>query len=198
MNMRDTLCRIEQALSVPAAEYVPAIRDAFDIISAARNELDREAPASRPQTSAPGGEGTSHGGCTRLVDALTKRYGHHFTTTLGGIVTAERVDFSRHPLVGKAVEALRAPTERTPLTDEQCAKAFDALNATRYVEWDDFRAGWTAAASSTSKDAARYRWLRDVGDATWRPFGVREGYSAAQADAAIDAAIERASRSEGV
>lgn len=40
-------------------------------------------------------------------------------------------------------------------------------------------------------DAARYRWLRDTGDATWRPFGVREGYSGAQADAAIDAAMER-------
>ncbi len=39
------------------------------------------------------------------------------------------------------------------------------------------------------RDAERYRWLRDIGDATWRPFGVRDGCSAAQADAAIDAAI---------
>lgn len=39
-------------------------------------------------------------------------------------------------------------------------------------------------------DAARYRWLRDVGDATWRPFGLREGFSAAKADAAIDAAMQ--------
>lgn len=38
------------------------------------------------------------------------------------------------------------------------------------------------------RDAARYRWLRDVGDATWRPFGLREGCSAELADAAIDAA----------
>ena len=42
------------------------------------------------------------------------------------------------------------------------------------------------------REAARYRWLRDIGDATWRPFGVREGYSAAQADAAIDAAMKAA------
>ncbi len=41
------------------------------------------------------------------------------------------------------------------------------------------------------EDAKRYRWLRDVGDATWRPFGLREGYSAAQADAVIDAAIAK-------
>lgn len=45
------------------------------------------------------------------------------------------------------------------------------------------------AEAVEAKDAQRYRWLRDVGDATWRPFGIREGYSAAQADAAIDAAI---------
>lgn len=43
--------------------------------------------------------------------------------------------------------------------------------------------------SAEAVDAARYRWLRDVGDATWRPFGIRAGYSAAQADAAIDAAM---------
>jgi hypothetical protein len=42
-----------------------------------------------------------------------------------------------------------------------------------------------------AKDAARYRWLRDVGDATWRPFAIREGYSAAQADDAIDAAMAK-------
>lgn len=47
-----------------------------------------------------------------------------------------------------------------------------------------------AAVRQLIADARRYRWLRDVGDATWRPFGIRVGYSAAQADAAIDAAIE--------
>jgi hypothetical protein len=39
------------------------------------------------------------------------------------------------------------------------------------------------------KDAERYRWLRDVGDAIWRPFALREGSSPAQADEAIDAAM---------
>lgn len=42
---------------------------------------------------------------------------------------------------------------------------------------------------SGSKDALRYRWLRDVGDATWRPFALREGYSAEMANEAIDAAM---------
>lgn len=37
-------------------------------------------------------------------------------------------------------------------------------------------------------NAARYLWLRDVGDSTWTPFCERTGYSADQCDAAIDAA----------
>jgi len=45
-------------------------------------------------------------------------------------------------------------------------------------------------AEAMRADAERYRWLRDVGDATWRPFGIREGYSAKAADAAIDAAMK--------
>lgn len=40
-------------------------------------------------------------------------------------------------------------------------------------------------------DAARYRWLRDVGDATWRPFALRVGYSAEMADSSIDAAMQK-------
>lgn len=51
---------------------------------------------------------------------------------------------------------------------------------------------WEAKRAALEKDAARYRWLRDTGDATWRPFGLREGYSAQQADATIDAAIASA------
>ncbi len=46
-----------------------------------------------------------------------------------------------------------------------------------------------AQPSEDARDAARYRWLRDVGDATWRPFGLRAGYSASKANEAIDAAI---------
>lgn len=119
MNMRDTLCRIEQALSVPAAEYVPAIRDVFDIIDAARNELDREAQASRPQTSAPGGEGTAQGGYTesarqrfdRLMqdDAASPLERLRFFCSLA-MSGQDWID------VEPFFDALRAPTERTPLT----------------------------------------------------------------------------------
>lgn len=45
------------------------------------------------------------------------------------------------------------------------------------------------AIDKMKRDAARYRWLRDVGDATWRPFALREGYSAEMADKAIDEAM---------
>jgi len=51
--------------------------------------------------------------------------------------------------------------------------------------------GIPQGAEADARDAARYRWLRDVGDATWRPFGLREGCSADLADAAIDAAISQ-------
>lgn len=50
-------------------------------------------------------------------------------------------------------------------------------------------AGYAAGLVDAGKDAKRYRWLRDTGDASWRPFALREGYSAADADAAIDAAL---------
>ena len=43
--------------------------------------------------------------------------------------------------------------------------------------------------SVMNRDAMRYRWLRDIGDATWRPFGIRAGYSADMADSAIDKAM---------
>lgn len=49
---------------------------------------------------------------------------------------------------------------------------------------------WRKRAESVTQDALRYRWLRDVGDATWRPFALRGGYSAAKADEAIDAAMK--------
>lgn len=49
-----------------------------------------------------------------------------------------------------------------------------------------------------AKDAERYRWLRDVGDATWRPFSRREGYSAEMADKAIDAAMAADAERDGL
>lgn len=43
------------------------------------------------------------------------------------------------------------------------------------------------------KDAARYRWMRDVGDVTWAPFSKRCPESVEAIDAAIDAAIAKSS-----
>lgn len=43
---------------------------------------------------------------------------------------------------------------------------------------------------SLEKDAARYRWLRDIGDGSWVPFCERTGYSAMQCDGAIDTAMQ--------
>ena len=56
----------------------------------------------------------------------------------------------------------------------------------------EFERDWLeccVTAEKYRKEAKRYQWLRDVGDATWRPFGIRAGYSADMADAAIDEAM---------
>lgn len=49
------------------------------------------------------------------------------------------------------------------------------------------------------KDAARYRWLRDKGDATWVPLKTRwlDSYYTEQAEAHIDAAIAALAASNG-
>jgi len=47
------------------------------------------------------------------------------------------------------------------------------------------------ASQSDAKDAARYRWLRDCGDATWLSLAGRSHNGAKEIDTAIDAAIER-------
>lgn len=47
------------------------------------------------------------------------------------------------------------------------------------------------ALAKAEQEARRYRWLRDVGDATWKPFALREGCSAQKVDAAIDEAMKR-------
>lgn len=44
-------------------------------------------------------------------------------------------------------------------------------------------------AAGDALDAARYRWLRDVGDATWLPMAARVPEGARGIDAAIDAAM---------
>jgi len=62
----DTLARIEQTLSIEAAEYVPAIADVFTIIDQARKQHAREGSAAEglrpkgatPEGQEPGGEAT--------------------------------------------------------------------------------------------------------------------------------------------
>lgn len=44
--MKEYLDRIEQALTIPAAEYVPAIGDVFLIIQEARKALDAQEPVA--------------------------------------------------------------------------------------------------------------------------------------------------------
>ena len=44
--------------------------------------------------------------------------------------------------------------------------------------------------STEATDAARYRWLRDNPSAEWRPFALRAGATADEADAAVRAAME--------
>lgn len=49
----------------------------------------------------------------------------------------------------------------------------------------------TKELAEAKRGAERYRWLRDTGDETWRPFVARTGYSGEQLDYAIDAAMRR-------
>ena len=57
---------------------------------------------------------------------------------------------------------------------------------------DKFRAMLAAAptppVSEDRKDAERYRWLRDIGNNTWKPM-IKRGITATQCDSAIDAGI---------
>ena len=111
-----------------------------------------------------------------------------------------------------AAEPVAAPVQPVALTDERIDHIADLVargmpdgirGFCKTWGWQQFArallqdcAGHYAtppvSVERDAADAARYRWLRDVGDATWRPFGIREGYSAAQADAAIDAALAQA------
>ena len=85
---------------------------------------------------------------------------------------------------------------RAGIAADASAAAGDEMS----MRWHDVQRAQARAESAersleeARKDAERYRWLRDTGDATWRPFGIREGCSAAQADAAIDSAIEAEKR----
>jgi hypothetical protein len=61
------------------------------------------------------------------------------------------------------------------------ARAIEAAVLARQSVPDDF-----------ARDAARYRWLRDIGDSTWEPMAKRVGCVPGLIDMAIDAAIAAA------
>lgn len=50
----------------------------------------------------------------------------------------------------------------------------------------------SGAIAQLSKYAARYRFLRDCGDAAWRPWSLRDGATGEAADARVEAAMEAA------
>ena len=81
------------------------------------------------------------------------------------------------------------------VVDNEAADEIEFLRAQLAKETKnkkEFERDWLeccVTAEKYRKEAKRYQWLRDVGDATWRPFGIRAGYSADMADAAIDAAM---------
>jgi hypothetical protein len=59
--------------------------------------------------------------------------------------------------------------------------------------WEDADRQRLEAAAEIERlraDAARYRWLRDKGDSTWKPMANRVPEGAAGIDAAIDAAMK--------
>lgn len=93
------------------------------------------------------------------------------------------------PTSAQARDALRqidaaASASAVLTTPEEHGKLLAAVKART-----DLLRSYIERAERAAADARRYRWLRDVGDATWRPFGLRDGCSAAAADAAIDAAL---------
>lgn len=96
-----------------------------------------------------------------------------------------------------------APTQITPLIRQsdhqrivtdlklQLARS-EQLAADRLDLLKDNRRAYLDARDrlrQDERDAHRYRWLRDVGNANWRPLGLRHGHSAAQADQKVDNAM---------
>jgi hypothetical protein len=71
-------------------------------------------------------------------------------------------------------------------------KGFDIPDDTPlYLRPDPEVAKLRAENERLRADAARYRWLRDIGDSTWIPMGKRPGISFThQIDDSIDAAIK--------
>ncbi len=81
------------------------------------------------------------------------------------------------------------------VVDNEAADEIEFLRAQLAKEIknkEEFERDWLECCVTSEKhrkEAMRYRWLRDIGDATWRPFGIRAGYSADMADSEIDDAM---------
>lgn len=88
---------------------------------------------------------------------------------------------NRREIIGDVIQPLTTITAAS-----KRAKA--ALSRCGYETLGREVAALQAEAERLRVNADRYEWLRDVGDATWRPFGIRENYSTSQADAAVDQA----------
>lgn len=65
--MREYLSRIEQTLTIPAAEFVPAIGDVFDIIDEARKRLDGAALDGAPAPGTTGDPAAALAAVGRLI-----------------------------------------------------------------------------------------------------------------------------------
>lgn len=95
----------------------------------------------------------------------------------------------------QAAQDIEAGTLYSHVVDNEAADEIEHLRAQLSKEINnkkEFERDWLECCETAEKyrkDAQRYRWLRDVGNATWRPFGIRAGYSADMADSAIDEAI---------
>ena len=61
-----------------------------------------------------------------------------------------------------------------------------------YLAFQAAHASRDAEVEALKRDAERYRWLRDIGDATWTP--LRERMPSYNVDSAIDAAMQEGAK----
>lgn len=85
---------------------------------------------------------------------------------------------------------LRLPSAPAPAGDLADAIAERDANSLLACAYGKQMVKLEAERDALRADAARYRWLRDVGDEHWTALTVRASKGATQIDAAIDAARE--------
>jgi hypothetical protein len=68
----------------------------------------------------------------------------------------------------------------------------DSNIASQWNAWQSRDTKEQPVPDDVARDAARYRWLRDIGDTTWEPMAKRVGCVPGLIDMAIDAAIAAA------